>query len=358
MKQPTRSTLLLVTSSRIARADFDGALWECKTAPRPASDAVGTALALGGKAGAVWVLSENVFEHRVVLNAAQVTGLTPEQLERALSFEVEPFSGIAVAESVTGFYRNAEGVFDVIELTLAARDSIVRAVTEAGGRLAGIAHPGSVPDEAALETWFVQMLPRLQSGELPIITAPAPELSANLFRVTAAGLAAAAIVLLLIFGSWTALQRRGLEKRAAELTAASRELDTVNKQNIELRKQLVAFENERAQRERVMARRGALLALLTGLATSRPEDVVVRGIKADGPSSLVVSGLSLEADAVDEMSIVLTQSLRAAGWNAQPRSKTGKRNLTNGGPWEFSLTLTHEETAGEKTIHLSQREAR
>lgn len=201
MKQPTRSTLLLVTSSRIARADFDGALWECKTAPRPASDAVGTALALGGKAGAVWVLSEDVFEHRVVLNAAQVTGLTPEQLERALSFEVEPFSGIAVAESVTGFYRNAEGVFDVIELTLAARDSIVRAVTEAGGRLAGIAHPGSVPDEAALETWFAQMLPRLQSGELPIITAPAPELSANLFRVTAAGLAAAAIVLLLIFGA-------------------------------------------------------------------------------------------------------------------------------------------------------------
>ena len=151
------------------------------------------------------------------------------------------------------------------------------------------------------------------------------------------------------------MQRKTYTDRSAEFAVAARELDTANKQNEALRKELATLEKQDKQREQVHARRGALLALLNALASTRGEDVVVRTLAAEGPSSIVVSGLSIEAGAVDEMSIVLTQSLRAAGWTAQPRSKTGKKNMASGGPWEFSLVLTHEEAARAKAIQLSQR---
>lgn len=348
MKHPGRATLLLITSTRISRADFDGGLRDFKSVGRPQGEAVGAALALGGKAGAVWVLSEDVFEHRLALHAAQVMGLTAEQLGRAIAFEVEPFSGIAVTEGIAGYLRRSEGSFDVIELPRAALEGMARAAVSAGGRLAGVAHPGAVPAEPELQAWLAQMLSRLQSGELPIIIPPAPAPAANRFRVAAGQMAAVALVLLFGLGSWNSRQRAGLEKHIAEYGAASRALDAANKQSADLRKQLDAFEKEQTQRAEVTARRSALLSLLTGIAANRPEDIVVRDIKVDGPSSLIVSGLSLEADAPDELSIVLSQSLHNHGWTAELRSKTGKRNLANGGPWEFALTLTYEETSQGK----------
>ena len=301
------------------------------------------------------MLCEEVFAQRVALSPAQVAGLTPEQLGRALSFEVEPFSGTPVADSVTGFHRTGEGAFDVIELPRLDRDALLRAAAEAGGTLAGIAHPSTVPDEEALPEWLAGMLARLESGALPLIAPPAPAPSPHRFLITGVALEAAALLLLLTLGVWNAVQRKALDHRSAELNAASRELDAATREIGTLKTELGVLDNEQAQRERVTARRGALLALLNGLSASRDPDVVVRGIQAEGPSSLVVSGLSLEAGAVDEMSIVLTQSLRAAGWTALPRSKTGKRTLASGGPWEFSLTVTHDETALRQPVQLSQR---
>jgi hypothetical protein len=361
MKRPAGSTVLLVTGTRIARADFDGTLRTCKTAPRSAggspAEAVRAALALGGSAGTVWVLSEDAFVQRVTLNPAQVAGLTPEQLGRALSFEVEPFSGIPVMESATGFHDAGESFFTVVEMSRADRDGIQRAVTEAGGKLAGITHPGTTPDdEETLRESLGEWLLRLQAGALPLITPPAPAPSPNRFLVAAAVLEAAALLLLFADLGWKGVQRVILERRNAELAAAGRELDAATKQVAALKKELLDLEKDQAQRERVVARRGALLALLNGLGSTRTDDVVVRGIEAEGPSIVVVSGISLEAGAVDEMSIVLTQTLRAAGWSAQPRHKTGKKNLASGGPWEFSLTVTHEEATRDPAMQISQRE--
>lgn len=348
------TTFILITANRVARADFDGGLRSAKSAARPAGDAVRAALALGGKAAReTWVLSADVWAQEVKLSAAQVAGLSQEQLGRALSFEAEPFSGIPVAESATGFRDGGGGVFQVVQMPRAERDAIVRAVASAGGQLAGIAHPGSAPeaDEALLEWW-----PRQAAliASAPAITPPAPEPSPHRFLVTGVALAVAAIVLLFVVAGWNAARRKNYQARNAEFAAAARELDTANKQNDALRKELATLEKQGKQREQVHARRGALLALLNTLAASRPEDVVVRGLTAEGPSSLVVSGLSLEAGAVDELSIVLTQQLRAAGWSAQPRSKTGRKNMASGGPWEFALVLTHEEAARAQAVQLSQ----
>ena len=359
MKQPDRSTLLLITSARVARVDFHGGAPEIKAAARPRGtslvEAVRAALALGGKPGAVHVLSEDVFEHQVRLKAAQVAGLPPEQLARALSYEMEPFSGILVADSAIGFHRVSEGVYEVIELTREDRDAIQRAVAAAGGKLAGIAHPGPTPDEAKWPEWLTGWFQLLREGRLPLITPPPPAPSANRFFVVGAALEGAALLVVVIWGILTTLERQDLQARSRELNTANSRQEEAKKQIANLKKELATLDKEQGQRTSVTARRGALLALLNGIAATHGEDVVLQAIEAEGPSSLIISGLSLEASGADELSIVLTQSLRSAGWTAQPRSKTGKRTLVSGGPWEFSLTVTHDEVNYGKDLQLSMR---
>ncbi len=328
-----------------------------RAAPRPAgttADAVRAALALAGRPGAVWVLSDEVFSQKITLSPAQVAGLTPEQLGRALSFEIEPFSGIPVGDSAIGYREEGGGGFSVVELSRVERDAIQRAVENAGGKLAGIAAASGVPeDQEALFAW----LAHFSSDTQPSIAPPAPAPSPHRFLYAGLAFEAAAILLLLLGLGWTALQRRSLERRNAELAAAARDLARASQQVETLRQELSTLAKDDALRDRVRARRGALLAVLNGLATTRSDEVVVRAITAEGPSSLLVSGLSLEAGAVDELSIVLSESLRGSGWSAQPRLKTGLRNLPSGGPWEFSLALTHEETASAQSVQLSQRDA-
>ena len=211
----------------MARADFDGGLRAWKVASRPtgasAAEAVRAALALGGKAqNTAWVLSEELWTQKVPLSSAQVAGLSPEQLGRALSFEVEPFSGIPAGESIIGFHNTGDGSFDVVEMSRIDRDAIQRAVESTGAKLAGITHPGHAPqDEETLRTWLLDLLPRLQAGSLPLITPPAPAPSPNRFLIT--GIALGAAALLILFGSagWTAMQRKDLERRNSELAAAS-----------------------------------------------------------------------------------------------------------------------------------------
>lgn len=362
MKHVPSPTLLIVTPARVIRAEPSSGPAEYQDAPRPLgatpAEAVKAGLALGAKPRWVVVLSTDVFAQKVSLSAAQVAGLTPEQLSRALSFEVEPFSGIPVAESVTGYHRNEEMAFEVVQLPKAEHDAIQQAVRDGGAKLAGISHPGSLPaSEGEWPEWLARWRQQYEAGKIPVITPPAPAPSPNRFLFTGLLLEAAAIILLVVLASWNTRQRRQYEQRNAEYAAMGRELDGANKRVAELRKELEGVEKEQAQFLRVMGRRASLLALLNELAAARPEDVVIRGIQTDGPSSLIISGLSLEAGAVDDLSIGLTKRLRGAGWTAQPRHKTGRKATPSGGPWEFSLMVTHEEAARARAIQLSQMQS-
>jgi hypothetical protein len=348
------STFLILTANRIVRVEEGGARRDMARPAGTTADAVRAALASGGKPGVVWVLSDQVFTQRITLSPAQVAGLTPEQLGRALAFEIEPFSGIPVADGAVGFREEANGAFAVIQMPRAELDAISRGITGAGGRLGGIFSASGVPeDQEALLAWVAGFSPEAQPGIAPPVPAPSP----NRFLFAGIAFEAAAIVLLLLGLGWTTLQRRSLERRNAELAAAARELAGANRQNETLRQELAALAKDETLRERVRARRGALLAVLQSLASTRSDEVVVCALAAEGPSSLVVSGLALEAGAVDELSIVLGESLRGSGWSAQPRHKNGLRNLPSGGPWEFSLALTHEEAARAQAVQLSQRES-
>lgn len=293
---------------------------------------------------------------KVPISPAQSAGLSVEQMQRALAFEVEPFSGIPVAESAVGYHDVGEGIFAVAEISRTDRAEMQGSVAASGGKLIGITHAADAPeDEDSLRGWLADWLVRLENGTVPLIAPLAPAPSPNRFLLAGTAMLAAVLVLLFGLGAWHARQRKDLEQRNAQLTAAGRELEAANRRLAELKKEWAAVEKAEAQQAQIMSRRSALESLLRELAATRSEDVVLRGIQAEGPSSLVVSGLSMEAEAVDEMSMVLTQRLRAAGWTAQPKHKTGRRNLPSGGPWEFSLILTHEEAARAQAMQLSQR---
>lgn len=360
MKRSSPSIIVVVAGSRIMRVEaLDGAL-DCKSAPRPPGESfagsVSAALGLGKISGAVRVLGDDIFAQRVSLNPAQIAGLTSSQLERALAFEVEPFSGIPMVEGAIGFHDEGGGSFAVVEMTRSGRDAILKVVAEAGGKLAAISCAENFPatDEAA-RTWLEQWIPQMDAAHLPIITPPVPAPSPHRFLYAGLAIAAVALVLVYLMTYLYKRQRSDLETLNAAFGTATRDLTTVNRRIQELGTELSTLEQEKSTRDRVAIRRGSILALLKALATHRSDEVVVRQIKSEGPSGLILSGLALEAGAVDELGIVLTNSLRGVGWSVQPRGKTGTNQLPNGGPWEFSLLVTHwEDNRTEELLQARQ----
>lgn len=156
-KRPT-TTLLIITGRFVARADFGPApeqarlgFWQ--TAASQDTDlraAVGTALGLGPNcARDVWLLTDQVWMQRVYFAAPVMAGLDGEQLERAIGFEVESFSGIAGLQSRLGVHRlgvvQGSEAFWVTQIESDQAAAAVACVAAAGGRLRGIVHPGGLP---------------------------------------------------------------------------------------------------------------------------------------------------------------------------------------------------------------------
>ena len=157
MKKRPHLTIVLVTAARLARADFMGLsaglsqLWKSERKPgTTASEAVRSALALGGTPSSqVWVLCEDLFCQSVTLPEAQTARLSPKELADALGFEVEPFSNLSPGSSAIGCRAvtagNGTRLHWVVECSQGEWATIREVVAKAGGRLAGMSHPGGLP---------------------------------------------------------------------------------------------------------------------------------------------------------------------------------------------------------------------
>lgn len=170
-------TLLVVVRGLAVRADLVGRgkpkVRAVHTlAPEEAEgelDAVVERLArLGGPLrGRVWVLSDAVLARTLELESRMARGLSGEQLDRALAFEAQAWSGIASADGVTDWRllgeRGARRRYLVAQVHAGELTAVQAAVEEAGGRFAGLLHPGGVPRAfaeggssrafARVETW-------------------------------------------------------------------------------------------------------------------------------------------------------------------------------------------------------------
>src|SRR5437868_6922078 len=108
-KRPSH-TLLLLCSERIVRVDLGpgpgfGVMAERQTTggTDDPGHLVAGALALARPVGKqVWVLWEGAWTQTVDLTAAVVSGLSPEDLAKSLSFEIEPLSAIPAGQSALG----------------------------------------------------------------------------------------------------------------------------------------------------------------------------------------------------------------------------------------------------------------
>jgi hypothetical protein len=351
-------TLLGGFSRSILRADLIDGDWRCKTASRATgtseAEAFAAALALAPeRCKRVWLLSDEWFHQTMALNPAQVAGLNADQLERALAFETEPYSGIPMTAAALGYRRVADGGFEVVALPAGLRGRLVSLTAEG---FCGIARADPPPeDEAGRNAWLRRTLGALEEETVPIIGIPATPPSSTRFRTAAIVMEIAA--LLLLTGGWIWLKARTAAHTTinSEHAAVSNELNKLNRQSQAAAAEIDKLRADMETSRSVAARRLALASLLQSLAIQRPDGVVLRKIDADGPSSSAVSGVSLTPDAIDEMSIVLKETLRNKGWSVFPGRKNSLKKLPNGGPWEFSLTVVHEEAAKDG-VHLGEQE--
>lgn len=156
MATRTSNTILLITRDRLARADFDkhGALAGLHEQPAPAVEdlpsLVEAAVRLSSvRPGRVWVLTTEIWAQTLTLPEETVSNLSPEDLGRAVAFEAEPLSGVTAADSLVGCVD--QGSDDgqrrlwAVQIPLALPDQVEYIVRQAGGRLAGLGHPGGLP---------------------------------------------------------------------------------------------------------------------------------------------------------------------------------------------------------------------
>lgn len=358
MKRRQKSTLVVVSARGILHADFRDGVCQWKSAARQPGTSVvegfTTALSLGDSISReVWLLSDEWFSQRLQLNPAQVAGLSEAQMTRALAFEAEPFSGIPMASAALAFRNAGEGAFDVVALPVETRDRLLGAASFRSCGLEGIAHADAPPeDERALRKWLGDWMERIGTEQVPVLGAPAPPPSPKRFQVAGLCMAAAALLLLVAGKWWLSSGIRDLKISNDEFSRATSELAAVNQNIQNATKEIDTLRSEIESVNSVASRRLSVPALLNGIAVQRKDEIVLRKIETEGASASTLHGVSLTSDAVDELGIVLKESLRGSGWSVFPRKKTGLKKLPNGGPWEFSLGIIHQEAAREG-VHLN-----
>lgn len=146
------ASIVLITGSRVCRIDAGGGLWSgARPSGQALAESVVAALALGdGGAGRqVVVLTTEVWTQTLSLPRGQVSGLSKQQVEQALVFEAEPYSGLPALESVLGAVdsgaRDNNASFWVVQTTRTERDAIQQAVKSCGHKFLGLGHPGGMP---------------------------------------------------------------------------------------------------------------------------------------------------------------------------------------------------------------------
>ncbi len=156
-------TLVVITRDRLIRADFASRTASepssCVVRPRPETDDAGTLVstALGFhavKPRRTFVLTTDAWTHTLELPTSNVAKLPPDELRQMLAFEAEPISGLSAFDAATAFAdsgdRDGARSFWVTQIAASARDAMDEAVRAAGGRLAGVLHPGGVPAALAV----------------------------------------------------------------------------------------------------------------------------------------------------------------------------------------------------------------
>ncbi len=274
------------------------------------------------------------FRQRVNLPAAQVANLSEAELRAALSFEIEPFSGIPQAASRMAWKRvnapdAARAVFDVVQIRtsdLAGEVAKARAAKRAVRAV-------TAPPEAALgET--LEMLPWI-----PLKAARALPRS-GLF---VAALGGAVLLLALVWDFWhVAGERRALLRAVAEQRVLQHDKDGLlakisAAQQAAANLRTARMETARAQQNAEVLR-AAWRVLLEAVPKACRDESVLKSLSATGAYSAELAGLALSPDAATRTFVRLTDALKPpkSGWRLTPGAIQAP---AAGGTVHFSCTL-------------------
>lgn len=155
-------TLLLITPHRLARADMGRGAppfpLGLHQQPCPLIDdlptLVETALRQGGPPGRrVWVLSSMVWTQTLQVSAGTTAGVKPAELQQALRYEAEALSGMNAMDTALGYLpvaaMDSGQSFWITQMLASVREQVAVIIRQAGGTLAGVCHPGGLPQPLA-----------------------------------------------------------------------------------------------------------------------------------------------------------------------------------------------------------------
>ena len=147
------TTILLITRQDVVRADFTRSsqllgMWDQARPDSPnLAGVVATALTMGPRPGKrVWVLTSDLWTQTLNLETGKTRDMATEDLASALNFEAEALSGLSAFDSMIGYQPLPDDQgFWIVQIRAEEVANVAEVVQAAGSQLAGIGHPGGLP---------------------------------------------------------------------------------------------------------------------------------------------------------------------------------------------------------------------
>lgn len=288
----------------------------------------------------VLVASADVFRQVVRVPRAQVDGLSAEELESVLFYEIEPFTdlpreGGVLAHRLLADPDTSTTSWEVVQASCAFLEELRKAVAKAGGRLVGLAAApeGWRSQDDATASLAASALAGFKAGAPPLAFAMPPPrrlfAEARLLPIAGALCALFALAVAADYG-WLRHQRARLSPELGERERLNGENERVLRgisANERKAKELAAT-RARIQEgaKRLDAARSAwpsLLGAISRTGSDRGVLVSIDGGFAKDTASLfqaVLSGVGASVASVDLHLEQLVGELDGTGWSLQPRS--------------------------------------
>jgi len=154
--------------------------------------------------------------------------------------------------------------------------------------------------------------------------------------------------------TWNLYQRNDYEYQITQLEAAEKDIklarDGVNKTRNEsgkLEKKLQLLrKNVKVIPVAMEALQRRPMALLLGLSKHAPEDLIIESVGVNEDAQLVITGVSLEPQLINQLASNVKADFALLGWQVKTPQKTDLLLFNQGGPWEFQLVLIDDGLEG------------
>ncbi len=164
------------------------------------------------------------------------------------------------------------------------------------------------------------------------------------------------VALLLCVGhfTWNLYQRNQYEYQVEQLIVAEKDVkaarEGLNKTRSEIdkltKKIAVLDKNSKLIPVAMKALQARPMVLLRALAQYAPKDLIIESIEVNDKRHIVITGVSLQPQLVNQLTSDVKADFTALGWRMSAPTKTDLQVFPDGGPWEFSLLLMDEGLQG------------